>query len=99
MANCSIPNSIPATGRISIPSSPQSKRPNKRQSASDFQRFQFFSVSIFPFPESEGCLVVLAVFKTVVGSQEPGQVRFLSSPPKSSIKLKPQTFLKGGESC
>jgi hypothetical protein len=31
--------------------------------------------------ESEGCLVVLAVFKTVVGSQEPGQVRFLSSPP------------------
>jgi hypothetical protein len=33
------------------------------------------------FSESDGCLVALAVFKTVVGSQEPGQVRFLSSPP------------------
>jgi hypothetical protein len=35
---------------------------------------------VFFFPESDGCLVALAVFKTVVGSQEPGQVRFLSSP-------------------
>src|SRR2546428_840377 len=32
------------------------------------------------FSESERCLVALAVFKTVVGSSEPGQVRFLPSP-------------------
>jgi hypothetical protein len=39
-----------------------------------------FGVFFFFISESEGCLVALAVFKTVVGSQEPGQVRFLSSP-------------------
>ena len=37
---------------------------------------------IHPFAESDGCLVVLAVFKTVVGSfHGPRWVRFLPSPP------------------
>jgi len=40
-----------------------------------------WELGVFFLPESEWCLVALAVFKTVVGSQEPGQVRFLSSPP------------------
>src|SRR5438067_1351226 len=54
MANCSIPNSIPATGRTSTPSSPQSKRPNKRQSASDFQRFSFSAFQFFLFWRVKG---------------------------------------------
>ena len=37
-------------------------------------------------PESDGCLVALAVFKTVVGSFcEPRSVRFAPSPPISIV--------------
>ena len=38
MANCSIPNSIPATGRISTPSSRRSKKQNDRAEVSVIQR-------------------------------------------------------------
>jgi hypothetical protein len=37
-------------------------------------------LDVFFFPESEGCLVALAVFKTVVAAQVARWVRFLSSP-------------------
>src|SRR5439155_5962286 len=47
-----------------------------------FRNPQSLPVRLGPIrnPESEGCLVALAVFKTVVAAQVAGQVRFLSSP-------------------
>ena len=77
MANYSIPNSTPAIGRISTPLSGQSRKQNN-----------LFAIRN---PESEGCLVVLAVFKTVVGSGYRDRGRFDSYPLRffSGIGVRP----------
>ncbi len=73
MANYSIPNSTPAIGRISTPLSRRSKKQNN-----------LFAITN---PESDGCLVVLAVFKTVVGSAYRDRGRFDSYPLRQTFSL------------
>jgi hypothetical protein len=45
------------------------------------------TLGVFFFLESEGCLVVLAVFKTVVGSAYRDRGRFDSYPLRFSVQL------------
>jgi hypothetical protein len=101
MANYSIPNSIPAIGRISTPLSRQSRKQNSASTSFfEAQRLaqtihnrtsscfnaQPSTPNLYSWTwgvfclESEGCLVVLAVFKTVVGSAYRDRGRFDSYP-------------------
>ena len=83
MANYSIPNSTPVIGRISTSLSRRSRKQNNLFAIRS-------SRSAIRNPESEGCLVVLAVFKTVVGSAYRDRGRFDSYPLRFNFSRHPE---------
>ena len=71
MANRSIPNSIPANGRISTRSLRQIKKIKTADSLGTASFDARRSSDYVPYRESEGCLVALAIFKIAVGPYRP----------------------------